>query len=439
VALLFFLVYNMVGDNMNIVDIINKKRNHQELSKEELTYAINSYMQEETKDYQISALLMAICLNGMSEDEVINLTEIMLSSGDTFDLSSVSGIKVDKHSTGGVGDKTTLVVAPLVAACGLVVSKMSGRGLGHTGGTIDKLESIENFNVNLSREQFIKQLNEINVAITTSDVNMVPADKKLYALRDVTGTVSSLPLIASSIMSKKLATNADKIVLDVKVGEGALLNNKEDAIELAKIMVKIGKHFGKETIALITNMNSPLGNSVGNGLEVVEAIEALKGKGDSNFINLCIILASHMVSIGKNVDIEVAKQEVMENLNSGLAYQKFEQMVAYQQGNINNIAIASKTLSYNANREGYLNGIKPLELGNYVMKLGAGRKTKEDIIDYGVGIVLNKKIGDYVYPGDSLATIYIKNEDVDTSPLDDIFIIEEDEKEKDPLLYDIVK
>ncbi|HHT37845.1 MAG TPA: thymidine phosphorylase [Mollicutes bacterium] len=424
---------------MNIVDIINKKRNHQELSKEELTYAINSYMQEETKDYQISALLMAICLNGMSEDEVINLTEIMLSSGDTFDLSSVSGIKVDKHSTGGVGDKTTLVVAPLVAACGLVVSKMSGRGLGHTGGTIDKLESIENINVNLSREQFIKQLNEINVAITTSDVNMVPADKKLYALRDVTGTVSSLPLIASSIMSKKLATNADKIVLDVKVGEGALLNNKEDAIELAKIMVKIGKHFGKETIALITNMNSPLGNSVGNGLEVVEAIEALKGKGDSNFINLCIILASHMVSIGKNVDIEVAKQEVMENLNSGLAYQKFEQMVAYQQGNINNIAIASKTLSYNANREGYLNGIKPLELGNYVMKLGAGRKTKEDIIDYGVGIVLNKKIGDYVYPGDSLATIYIKNEDVDTSPLDDIFIIEEDEKEKDPLLYDIVK
>ena len=429
----------MVGDNMNIVDIINKKRNHQELSKEELTYAINSYMQEETKDYQISALLMAICLNGMSEDEVINLTEIMLSSGDTFDLSSVSGIKVDKHSTGGVGDKTTLVVAPLVAACGLVVSKMSGRGLGHTGGTIDKLESIENINVNLSREQFIKQLNEINVAITTSDVNMVPADKKLYALRDVTGTVSSLPLIASSIMSKKLATNADKIVLDVKVGEGALLNNKEDAIELAKIMVKIGKHFGKETIALITNMNSPLGNSVGNGLEVAEAIEALKGRGDSNFINLCIILASHMVSIGKNVDIEVAKQEVMENLNSGLAYQKFEQMVAYQQGNINNIAIASKTLSYNANREGYLNGIKPLELGNYVMKLGAGRKTKEDIIDYGVGIVLNKKIGDYVYPGDSLATIYIKNEDVDTSPLDDIFIIEEDEKEKDPLLYDIVK
>ena len=429
----------MVGDNMNIVDIINKKRNHQELSKEELTYAINSYMQEETKDYQISALLMAICLNGMSEDEVINLTEIMLSSGDTFDLSSVSGIKVDKHSTGGVGDKTTLVVAPLVAACGLVVSKMSGRGLGHTGGTIDKLESIENINVNLSREQFIKQLNEINVAITTSDVNMVPADKKLYALRDVTGTVSSLPLIASSIMSKKLATNADKIVLDVKVGEGALLNNKEDAIELAKIMVKIGKHFGKETIALITNMNSPLGNSVGNGLEVAEAIEALKGRGDSNFINLCIILASHMVSIGKNVDIEVAKQEVMENLNSGLAYQKFEQMVAYQQGNINNIAIASKTLSYNANREGYLNGIKPLELGNYVMKLGAGRKTKEDIIDYGVGIVLNKKIGDYVYPGDSLATIYIKNEDVDTSPLDDIFIIEEDEKEKAPLLYDIVK
>ncbi|HHX16810.1 MAG TPA: thymidine phosphorylase [Mollicutes bacterium] len=424
---------------MNIVDLINKKRENLELTKEELNYIIDSYMQGITKDYQISALLMAICLNGMSEEETFNLTEIMLNSGEIYNLDNVNGIKVDKHSTGGVGDKTTLVIAPLVASSGLVVPKMSGRGLGHTGGTIDKLESIEKFNVSLKREDFIKELNAIGLAITTTDMDMVPADKKLYALRDVTGTVSSIPLIASSIMSKKIATNADKIVLDVKVGDGALLKTKESAIELAKLMVKIGKHFNKETIAVITNMNYPIGSSVGNGLEVQEAIQTLKGAGDPDFRNLCITLASYMISLGKNIDFESAKAEVITNLDNGLAYQKFEQMVSYQNGNIKNIDISSKTINYKSTKEGYLNNIKTLKLGQYVMKLGAGRESIEDNIDYGVGIVLNKKIGDYIHIGDTIATIYVRGEDTSLKLLDDIFIIEEHQGEKEPLIYDVVK
>ena len=424
---------------MNIVDLINKKRENLELTKEELNYIIDSYMQGITKDYQISALLMAICLNGMSEEETFNLTEIMLNSGEIYNLDNVNGIKVDKHSTGGVGDKTTLVIAPLVASSGLVVPKMSGRGLGHTGGTIDKLESIEKFNVSLKREDFIKELNAIGLAITTTDMDMVPADKKLYALRDVTGTVSSIPLIASSIMSKKIATNADKIVLDVKVGDGALLKTKESAIELAKLMVKIGKHFNKETIAVITNMNYPIGSSVGNGLEVQEAIQTLKGAGDPDFRNLCITLASYMISLGKNIDLESAKAEVITNLDNGLAYKKFEQMVSYQNGNIKNIDISSKTINYKSTKEGYLNNIKTLKLGQYVMKLGAGRESIEDNIDYGVGIVLNKKIGDYIYIGDTIATIYVRGEDTSLKLLDDIFIIEEHQGEKEPLIYDVVK
>lgn len=424
---------------MNIVDLINKKRENLELTKEELNYIIDSYMQGITKDYQISALLMAICLNGMSEEETFNLTEIMLNSGEIYNLDNVNGIKVDKHSTGGVGDKTTLVIAPLVASSGLVVPKMSGRGLGHTGGTIDKLESIEKFNVSLKREDFIKELNAIGLAITTTDMDMVPADKKLYALRDVTGTVSSIPLIASSIMSKKIATNADKIVLDVKVGDGALLKTKESAIELAKLMVKIGKHFNKETIAVITNMNYPIGSSVGNGLEVQEAIQTLKGAGDPDFRNLCITLASYMISLGKNIDLESAKAEVITNLDNGLAYKKFEQMVSYQNGNIKNIDISSKTINYKSTKEGYLNNIKTLKLGQYVMKLGAGRESIEDNIDYGVGIVLNKKIGDYIHIGDTIATIYVRGEDTSLKLLDDIFIIEEHQGEKEPLIYDVVK
>jgi pyrimidine-nucleoside phosphorylase len=424
---------------MNIVDIINKKREDGILSREELFYVIDSYMKDEIRDYQVSALLMAICINGMNEEEIMNLTKIMLDSGEKFDLSGVNGMKIDKHSTGGVGDKTTLVVAPLVASCGLVVSKMSGRGLGHTGGTIDKLESIKGFNVNLTDEEFLKELKEIGVAITTSSKDVAPADKKLYALRDVTGTVSSLPLIASSIMSKKLATNADKIVLDVKVGKGALINNKNSAIELAKIMIKIGSNFSKEVVALITNMDYPLGRAVGNGLEVREAVETLKGKGPSDFRELCIALSSLMVSIGKNVGIEEARNEVINNLNNGSAYNKFVSMVSYQHGDINIIDIADKIINYKSYKTGYINAINALELGKYVMIMGAGRENKEDVIDYGVGIVLEHSVGDFVEDGDVLASLYVRNYDIDTKSLDDIFLIEDDLKEKEPLIYGVVK
>ncbi len=409
------------------------------LSYDELAYVIDGYMSDDIKDYQVSSLLMAICLNEMTSDEINNLTSIMLKSGDTFDLSFIKGTKVDKHSTGGVGDKTTLVVAPLASSCGLIIPKMSGRGLGHTGGTIDKLESIKGFNVNLSNDEFLTQLNEIGLAITTSSLNIVPADKKLYALRDVTGTVASLPLIASSIMSKKLAINADKIVLDVKMGNGALIKTKDEAIELAKIMINIGNNFGKETIALITNMNYPLGNSIGNGLEVREAIEILKGKGDNDFKQLCLALASYMVSIGKNIDIEQARKEVEINLDNGNAYNKFISMVNHQHGDINKIDISDKTLNYKVQMNGYINGIDTFALGKYVMSLGAGRETKEDIIDYGVGIVLQHKKGDYVKEGDILATVYVRDENISLEALNNIFIIEEEQKELEPIIYGVVK
>ncbi|MDD4718924.1 MAG: thymidine phosphorylase, partial [Bacilli bacterium] len=277
---------------MNIIDIINKKKNKQTLTFEELDYVIKGYLNDEIKDYQMSALLMAITINGMSEEETINLTNIMLNSGDTIDLSEVNNIVVDKHSTGGVGDKTTLVLAPLVAACGLTIAKMSGRGLGHTGGTIDKLESIKDFKVDISNEDFIKQVNEINVALVSQKDNLVPADKLIYALRDVTGTTSSIPLIASSIMSKKLASGASKFVLDVKVGEGALIDNLDDARKLAKLMVKIGKANNKETICVLTNMDEPLGCAIGNGVEVIESINFLKGNHVEDLYTLTTSLAA---------------------------------------------------------------------------------------------------------------------------------------------------
>lgn len=424
---------------MNIVDIINKKRNKQVLTKEEINYVINGYLNDEIKDYQVSALLMAICLNGMNDEEIYDLTEAMLKSGENLDLSSIDGVKVDKHSTGGVGDKTSLVVAPLVAACGLIVPKMSGRGLGHTGGTIDKLEAIKGFNVNLNHQEFMNQLKNIKVAITTTSPNIVPADKKLYALRDVTGTVSSLPLIASSIMSKKLATNADKIVLDVKVGNGALIKDKDTAIQLAKIMINIGRKFNKEVIALITNMNYPLGNSIGNGLEVKEAIDILNGNDNNNFKELCIMLASYMVSMGKNIDINIARKEVIDNLTNGKAYERFTDIVRYQKGNINDIAISEKTIVYKTKRAGYLNNIDALKLGEYVMNMGAGRKTKDDVIDYSVGIILNHKLGDYVNKDEVIATLYVKDENIDLTPLDGIFTIGDNKIELEPLIYNIVK
>lgn len=421
---------------MNIIDIIEKKKRRVELSKEEISYFINGYLDGSVADYQASALLMAIYFNGMSDEETFNLTEVMLNSGNKIDLSSISGIKVDKHSTGGVGDKTTLILAPLVASTGVCVAKMSGRGLGHTGGTIDKLEAINGFNTSLKEEDFIKQVNEIGVAVTGQTGNVAPADKKIYALRDVTGTVNSIPLIASSIMSKKLASGADKIVIDLKVGSGALVNNIEDARKLGNLMVNIGKKFKKQVICYLTNMNEPLGNSIGNGLEVLEAIDILKNKGPIDLRNLVIELASSMVSLGKDISIEDAKGEVITNLENGLALSKFNDFVKYQGGNLDNIKIAKSIFSLKSSVSGFITNIDTLKLGEMARMLGAGRMTKDDKIDYGVGIVLNKKVGDFIIENEELLKIYYNEKDISIGEVLSCFKIEKDYKEKEPLIYE---
>ena len=348
---------------MTILDIIDKKRLKQELTFEEIKYVVDNFVNGNIPDYQMSALLMAMVINGMTEKETIDLTKVMIDSGDIIDLSSISGIKVDKHSTGGVGDKTTLILAPLVASCGVKVVKMSGRGLGHTGGTIDKLEAIKGFKVNLSVNEFIKQVNDIGVAITSQTGNLVPADKKIYALRDVTGTVSSIPLIATSIMSKKIASGADKIVIDVKVGNGALIKTIEEARILANLMIKIGKQYGKDVVCVLSDMNQPLGQTIGNGLEVVEAIHVLRVKGSIKLRELVITLGSIMVSLGKQIALEEAKKEIMTNLINGQAYQKFMEMVKAQNGDIDKINISFKSYSVKSKQEGYINGIDALGIG----------------------------------------------------------------------------
>lgn len=421
---------------MNIIDIIEKKKKNIELSKDEVTYFINGYLNGEIADYQASALLMAIYFNGMSDEETFNLTEVMLNSGNKIDLSSINGIKVDKHSTGGVGDKTTIILAPLVASTGVCVAKMSGRGLGHTGGTIDKLESIDGFNTSLKEEDFIKQVNDIKVAVTGQTGNVAPADKKIYALRDVTGTVNSIPLIASSIMSKKLASGADKIVIDLKVGNGALVNNIEDARKLGHLMVNIGKKFDKQVICYLTNMNEPLGNSIGNGLEVLEAIDVLNNKGPEDLRNLVIELGGAMVSLGKNISLDVAKEEVKSNLENGKAYNKFCEFVKYQGGNIHDIKIAKSIFSLKSSVSGFITSIDTLKLGEIARMLGAGRLTKDDKIDYGVGIVLNKKVGDFIIENEELLKIYYNEKDISIGDVLSCFTIEKDYHEKEPLIYE---
>ncbi|MFA5603621.1 MAG: thymidine phosphorylase [Bacilli bacterium] len=424
---------------MNIIDIITKKRNGLELTKEELEFAIKGFIDGIIKDYQMSSLLMAITINGMSDDETINLTNIMLNSGEVIDLSMINNVVVDKHSTGGVGDKTTLVLGPLVASCGVAIAKMSGRGLGHTGGTIDKLEAIKNFQVDIDNDSFIKQVNEINLAVISQKGNLVPADKLVYALRDVTGTTSSIPLIASSIMSKKLASGADKIVLDVKVGNGALLDNIEDAKKLATLMVKIGKQNNKETICVLTNMNEPLGRAVGNGLEVIESINFLKGNAPEDLYTLTTSLAAIMVSIGKNQDIKTSLSEVVKNLENGKAYQKFLDMVKYQGGDINEIVISSKVHSIRSNKAGFINKIDSLKVGNLVKQLGGGRVNKDDIIDLGVGFVLNKKVGDYVLENEELLKVYYGKGDIKVNDILNCFEIDVVAVDKSPLIYEIIK
>lgn len=423
---------------MNIIDIITKKKNKEELSHDEIKFAVDNFVNGNVKDYQMGSLLMAIVLNDMTLEETYNLTKIMLDSGDKLDLSSIEGVKVDKHSTGGVGDKTTLVVAPLAASCGVPVAKMSGRGLGFTGGTIDKLEAISGFNTNISLDKFINQVNDIGIALVSQSGNLVPADKKIYALRDVTGTTESIPLIASSIMSKKLASGADKILLDVKVGSGAFMKNIEDAKKLAETMINIGKRFNKEVIALLTNMNYPLGNTIGNGIEVKEAIDTLDGKGEENFTKLCLILSAYMVSISKNISIEDALDMVKENLNNKKGLKKLEELVKSQGGDINNIATSKKEIELISKDDGYIVNIDPLKLASFANKLGAGRNKKDDLINYGVGIKLNKHINDKVLKDDVLLTVF-SDEEIDISELYDSFKISNQKIDDIKIIYDVIK
>ena len=424
---------------MNIVDIINKKRMGEELTKEELEYTIKGFINGDIKDYQISSLLMAICLNDMTDEETSYLTEIMLNSGDKVDLSGVSKIKIDKHSTGGVGDKTTLILLPLVAACGVVAPKMSGRGLGFTGGTVDKFEAIPGFKSELSEEEFIKQVNEVGAADIAQTANLVPADKFLYALRDVTGTVESLPLIASSIMSKKLASGADKIVIDLKVGNGALIKNLEDARRLASIMVNIGNYHGKEVVCFLSDMNQPLGNAIGNSLEVKEAIEVLNNEGPKDIRDLVIVLGTAMVSMGLNISMKEANKLVLEKLRDGSAYKKFEEMVKYQGGNLEGLAISDKVISIKSQKSGFVRSINTNELGEIVRKLGGGRYEKNDVIDPTVGIVLSVKKGDYLLEDEELVKVYINKKDISAQEIIDCFEIDDSSGGLNPLVYEMVK
>jgi len=406
-----------------ILDIINKKRLGEELSYKELDYFFNGYLNGDIPDYQMSSLLMAICINGMTDEEIFSLTKIFIDSGDVLDFSDIPGIKVDKHSTGGIGDKTTLVIAPIVAACGVPVIKMSGRGLGYTGGTIDKLESIKGYRVDLSDEEIIKQVHDINIVVTGQTADLVPIDKVIYALRDVTATVSSIPLIASSIMSKKIAGGADKILIDIKVGNGALLQTEADALKLKELMIKIGEFYGKEVRCIISDMDTPLGFAVGNSLEVNEAIAVLKNQEkENNFVNLCYELASNMVSMGLEITLDEARKKVKNVLEDGSAYNKFVELVKYQGGDIDSIKVSEKSKNIKALKTGKISEINALEVGKLSLALGAGKISINDKIDYTVGVELKKLVGDSVKKGDVLATIYY-NKSIPDYNVDDMFKI----------------
>lgn len=422
---------------MNIIEIINKKSLKEELSDKEIKYVVDGFLSGEIKDYQMSALLMAILINDMTNDEIYSLTNYMALSGKMLDLSPLGPNVVDKHSTGGVGDKTTLIISPIVASCGVKVAKMSGRGLGHTGGTIDKLESIPSFDVSLTEEEFINQINDINVAITSQTEDVAVADKKIYALRDVSGTTSSIPLIASSIMSKKIALGAKKLVLDVKVGNGALVKNIEDARRLSKLMIDIGKNAGIQVVCVLTNMNVPLGNNVGNSLEVEEAIDILKNGKQGSLTDLCIELAIQMVALGLDMPVRDAKSMVMDAINSGRAYKKFLELVEYQHGDIDNLPKAKYKYEIKSKTEGYLVDVDAYKLGILSMELGAGRANKEDSINYAAGVVINKNINDYVSYDDVIMTLYTDKEieKIDNS----IFEISPNRVINSTLVYEIIK
>ena len=403
---------------MRAVDIIIKKRDHVELSREEINFFVQGFTRGEIPDYQVSAWAMAVLLNGMTDRETTDLTLAMVHSGETLDLSEVVPIAVDKHSTGGVGDKTTLVVEPVVASCGLAVGKMSGRGLGFSGGTLDKMESIPGYRTDLSREEFLAQLQSLGLVLTGQTSDLAPADGKLYALRDVTGTVQSIPLIASSVMSKKIASGAQAVVLDVKVGLGAFMQTIPEAHRLAQLMVAIGSLSGRKVVALLSNMNQPLGNAVGNALEVIEAVNTLHGKGPDDFTEHCLTVASQMLVLGKKADdLQSARLMAESALASGRAWQVFRSLVAAQGGDVNcvdNLELlpsASLVETVATPQSGHICAINAREIGETAVELGAGRARKTDPIDHAVGIVFHRKVGDFAPAGESLFTIYANRQD----------------------------
>ena len=432
---------------MRMVDIIVKKRMGESLTKEEIDFFVNGFTNGQIPDYQASSLAMAIVFQGMNKKEIGQLTDAMLHSGDTIDLSQIKGIKVDKHSTGGVGDKTSLVLGPLVSACGAKLAKMSGRGLGHTGGTLDKLESIPGVSINISKEDFIKQVNDIGIAIVGQTGSLVPADKKLYALRDVTGTVESIPLISSSIMSKKLASGSDTILLDVKFGSGAFMKTLDQARELAHTMVDIGDELKRDTRAIITDMNEPLGLAIGNNLEVIEAINTLNGHGPSDLVELCTKAGAIMLMQAKVVStMEEGEKLIASKIESKEGLAKLAQLVKAQGGDDSYIYHPEKfekakyIVDVLSSNEGYIKEINALEIGEAAMKLGAGRATKDDVIDPTSGIVLNKKVGSFVKKNDVLCTIYTNKEDY-SSLLEEVknsFKFSNEKVEVNPIIYEVI-
>lgn len=434
---------------MRAFDIIAKKRDCKELSKEEIEFFIESYTKGDVTDYQASALLMAIYINGLNDEETVNLTMAMIKSGDVVDLSEINGIKVDKHSTGGVGDKTSLILVPMVAAVGVKVAKLSGRGLGHTGGTLDKLESIPNFNINVDKENFINFVNKSGLVIAGQTQNIVPADKKLYALRDVTATIDSIPLIAASIMSKKIASGTDAILLDVKYGDGAFMKTKEDAEKLAKTMVAIGKGLNRNTSAAITLNGEPLGYAIGNALELQEVIDVLSNKGPKDLRELCLRLGAQMLKLGGVEDDTAKGRKILEEvLKNEKALDKLKELVINQGGDVNVIedknlfTIADISYDVKSVEEGYVYELDAEKVGISSLLLGAGRETKDDAIDYGAGIVLKKKMGDYVHIGDVIATIYTSDKNKineSEEKLLSAYIIKDKKPVVDDIIYKIIE
>lgn len=406
-----------------IIDIINKKREKKELTKEELEMAFMEYLKGKIADYQMSALLMAICCNGMSEQETFDLVDIFIHGGKILDFSDLHLTLVDKHSTGGVGDKTTLILGPILASCKVPMVKICGRGLGYTGGTIDKLESIPSFQVSLNEEEIKGQLQKIGLVITSQTKDLVPLDQKIYALRDVTGTTNSIPLIASSIMSKKIVCGADKIIIDIKIGSGALIKTQEEAKQLSSLMIKIGKKYHKEVKTVFSDMDHPLGRAIGNKLEVMEAVNVLQGKEEGELYDLCIELSSQLISMAKKESLQTAERMAKEAITSGRAYQKFKEWIKTQHGKLEELKISAEQYTIKAPKKGIIKKIDALAVGKLSLALGAGRKEKNDTIDYNAGVVLVKMIGDAVKEGEVLAFLYT-NRDISHLSFENIFQIE---------------